>query len=333
MNDDLVHGGALGAMAKAFPDAPRPWLDLSTGVNPWPYPFDDLPRGAFTALPDPSAEDAARAAMARAWGAAPDTIALTPGAEAAMRRLPFLLGARHVGILGPTYSGHESAWRLAGATVETTRDIPPDLARFSAFVVVNPNNPDGRAHAPEQLAQLHARLGRNGGALIVDESFGDLEPSASLAPFSTRDGLIVLKSFGKFFGLPGLRLGALLASPAIVARMKDALGAWPVSGPALAIARRAYEDAAWAAATRARLAAAAAALDETLQKAGARIAGGTTLFRLIDVNDAHVTWRRLAEKGVYVRRFAWSPRLLRIGLPSDARGHERLGEALTGAGL
>ena len=73
------------------------------------------------------------------------------------------------------------------------------------MVLVQPNNPTGALFARSRLLDWHARLARRGGWLVVDEAFIDPTPDASLAPMAGADGLVVLRSLGKFFGLAGAR--------------------------------------------------------------------------------------------------------------------------------
>ena len=164
---------------------------------------------------------------------------------------------------------------------------------------------------------------------MVDEAFADLAPELSLAPEAARPGLIVLRSFGKFFGLAGLRLGFALAAPDLAACLRAALGPWPVSGPAAYVGAHALQDGAWIAATRAALGARAAALDEILAAAGLEIAGGTDLFRLVAPDDAAALFERLGRRGILVRDFPEAPRWLRFGLPGSAAAFLRLRRALT----
>ena len=136
---------------------------------------------------------------------------------------------------------------------------------------------------------------------------------------SERPDIVVLKSFGKFWGLAGLRLGFAIAAPEMAAKIRNEIGPWAVSGPALEIGARALEDAAWADATRARLTKDAVCLDALMTKAGAQIVGGTTLFRLYDVGDAAAWQDRLAQGHVWSRVFPYSDRWLRLGLPAPDR--------------
>ncbi len=329
MNEPVLrHGGALDWMRTLFPGAPEPWLDLSTGINPWPYPISAAMTAYAARLPDQRLFDACRAAMAGAFGADEATVLPAPGSEALIRLLPRLIAARSVVVPLPSYGDHAEVWQDAGASV---RMSPAPLSHAGAvdiLVIVNPNNPDGRSFVRSALLDALATQSARGGWLIIDEAFADLDPALSLADHIGASRLIILRSFGKFYGLAGLRLGALLGPPELLAKAHNALGVWTVNGPALAVGAAAYADAAWAGRMRARLSAARIELDTVLTRAGLSVVGGTSLFRYVEVADAARTWYRLGEAGIAVRRFAWSAAHLRIGLPASQAELERLASAL-----
>jgi cobalamin biosynthetic protein CobC len=324
------HGGNLAAARRAFPHAPEPWLDLSTGVNPYAYPIVDLPVESFTRLPDPAAlaELEQAAALAYRAGAGANVIA-APGSQAIINWLPQLVPARRVGILGFTYSEHERAWRAAGAEVSVVGDLGA-LANKDVAIVVNPNNPDGRLISARDLLALACDLRGNGGLLIVDEAFMDfIGPAGSVIQDMPETGVLALRSFGKAYGLPGLRLGFAVAPEALGTKLRAALGCWPVSGAAIAIGRRAFADVSWLAMARDKLEADAMALDAILAQAGLAPGGGSSLFRLAQAKAAQSRFEDLAEAGIWVRRFDARPNWLRFGIPNCAAHRERLRVALT----
>lgn len=312
------HGGNLdAAMARYGGDG---WLDLSTGINPRAYPVPDLPARAWSALPtraDMAAlSDAARAAYGTDAGIVP-----LAGAQGAIQALPRIARGRSARVLGPTYNEHAGALVAAGWDV-AEMDVLHALAGADLAVVVNPNNPDGRCHAPDALRDLAARVG----TLVVDESFCDVTPELSLAA-DIPPNAVVLRSFGKFFGLAGVRLGFALAAEPLAAALRAEAGPWPVSGAAIGIGRRALADTAWHAATRTRLTRDAARLDRMAATAGWRLIGGTTLFRTYDTGDAATAQERLAQGRVWSRIFPYSDGWLRLGLP-DGDGWSQLEAAL-----
>lgn len=329
--DECSHGGALDLMRTRFPQAPEPWVDLSTGINPWPYPLDSPQPETIQRLPTITAMAACRDAMAETFGAAAECVLPIPGSELLIRLLPTLLRPRHgtrVAITRPTFADHAEVWRAAGCRVIETPDPLEVLAATDLVVLCNPNNPDGRVWNPDRLEAARATLAAKGGWLIVDEAYADVRPDLSLAASGGRAGLLLLRSFGKFFGLPGLRLGALIAPPDTLETVRRCLGVWSVSGPALAAGIQAYRDRGWQQDTRHRLATARARLDEVLSAAGLRVTGGVDLFRFVAVGAADSVWQQLAGRGIFVRRFDWSQNRLRVGLPPDADAEARLAQAL-----
>jgi cobalamin biosynthetic protein CobC len=297
------HGGDINAAEAAFPQALRPWIDLSTGLNPVPYPVPALDPGLWARLPSPAEVEALQAAAGAHYGAPAERVVVAAGAQTLIQWLPRLFPARAVAIPGPTYSGHESAWRAAGAQILSA------AAPGGTTVVVNPNNPDGRRLSGERLRAL----AREASLLIVDEAFADFEAESLCADPPPRT--IVLRSFGKAYGLAGLRLGFAVAEPEVARALREALGAWPASGPALEIGRRALADPEWLEAAGARLEADARWLDAVLAAAGFAIVGGTRLFRLARRADARAAFERLCAQGVLTRPFSSEPEWLRFGLP------------------
>lgn len=318
------HGGGL-ARAKARFGAGDDWLDLSTGINPWPYPVPPIASEAWHRLPDEDALARLKAAARAFYGAGPAApIAAAPGSQALIQLLPRLVPPGEVAVLGPSYAEHARCWRLAGHRVSETDQMetaPPIL------VVVNPNNPDGRRWPPAAL--IEAAQHRAGhGLVVIDEAFAEVAPEVSLAASAGVPGLVVLRSFGKFFGLAGLRLGFALGPDELIGRLEDALGPWAVSGPALALGTAALTDARWAASMRDRLAVGARDLDAVLARHGLVGAGGTDLFRLIRTARAAALFDRLGRAHILVRAFSFRSDWLRFGLPADDVALARLDRAL-----
>jgi cobalamin biosynthesis protein CobC len=329
----LAHGGRLGDARRQFPGAPEPFLDLSTGINPVPYPLPKLAPACFARLPEPEAEAALLTAAAAAYGVAdPLMVAAAPGTQILIDLLARLWPAPAVAVLGPTYAEHAHAWARCGASVSTVATLA-EAQDAPVAVVCNPNNPDGRRIPPQHLLALAERLAARGGLLVVDEAFADLEGDGlSVAGARPYSAMIVLRSFGKTYGLAGLRLGFALAAPLRAAAIRDALGPWAVSGPAIAIGCTALADRAWLHATAARLARETAALDDCLRQGGLDVLGGTRLFRLARSDRAATVFARLGRAGILVRRFADQPDRLRFGLPGDMAAWQRLRAALAGVG-
>lgn len=306
------HGGGLDAAVARWGGTREDWLDLSTGINPTPYPLPEFSTQAWTALPDKAAQQALIDAARRFWNV-PDSanILAAPGASSLIARMPQLFEKQTVDIPKPTYNEHAAAFAAEGWAEESSAKVR---------VLVHPNNPTGQLWSHEDLTAP---------VTIIDESFGDVTPEQSLISEAGKPGRIILKSFGKFWGLAGLRLGFIIATPELVARMRDMIGPWAVSGPALETATRALTDNVWAEDTRIRLATDAARLDKLMTNAGAELAGGCDLFRLYNVDSAQTWHDRLAEHHILTRIFPYSETYLRLGLPPQD-GWTQLETALKG---
>ncbi len=274
--------------------------------------------------------EALLAAARRAYGIPPAAgLAAGSGSQALFQMLPAMRPRSRVAVLAPTYEEHAVAWRRWSHGVDEAGS--PDECRVAdVVVVVNPNNPDGRVTGRETLVRTAEALSRRGGWLVVDETFADVAPEVSLVSAGLPNTLI-MRSFGKFFGLPGLRLGFVAGPPVLVDSMARRLGPWAVSGPAMDIGGRALADSDWIAGTRRRLADMRRRLDAVLSEAGLAVLGGTDLFRLVETPEAGEICRRLGRDGILVRSFERHPRWLRVGLPPSAEALGRLSLRLKGA--
>lgn len=322
----LEHGGRLREAARRYGIALQDWLDLSTGIAPYGWPLPAIEASAWQRLPEP--DDGLLAAACAYYGAA----AALPvaGSQAAIQALPRLRRpAARVGVLAPAYAEHARAWRREGHLLQELSEASVERAldRLDVLLLVNPNNPTGRLIERQRLLGWHARLAERGGWLLVDEAFMDCSPEHSLAADSHLPGLIVLRSFGKFFGLAGIRLGFVLAAGELLERLDDQLGPWAVGGPTRALAMPLLADAEGQARQRERLRGDGLRLAVLLSAHGLAPAGGTALFQLVGHPQAVGLHGYFARRGILVRLFAES-RFLRFGLPADEAGWQRLEQAL-----
>lgn len=325
------HGGSLSRARALFPHASEPFVDLSTGINPHSYPLFDLPATALSRLPEPARLRELLAVAAAGYGApSPTHVVAAPGTQILLPRIAALLKPGKAHVLGPTYAEHARTATLAGHYVAEVGDLDA-LAQADLAIVVNPNNPDGRIVSRADLLALAQKLCAKGGLLVVDEAFMDVGSRAqSLTGDVEHGGIVVLRSFGKFFGLAGVRLGFALADVATARRLEAELGPWAVSGPALEYGIRALSDAGWRDEMRSRLAADAARMDALLGRFGVPVAGGTPLFCYIEFPGAAGLFAALGRQGILLRHFAGRPHVLRIGLPGRQEDWQRLESALAG---
>lgn len=328
----IAHGGGIAAAAARYGGRPEDWLDLSTGINPNPVAVPAVDVAAWHRLPDRHRQEAARVAAARYYGT-PKALPLpVPGTQSVIQLLPRLVApGRRAAVLVPTYGEYARVLGNAGIAVDRIETLAGVTAAHGLVVVVNPNNPDGRLFSRAELLDLHARVQANGGLLVIDEAFGDMRPEQCIAPLAGEEmpGLLVFRSFGKFFGLAGLRLGFVVGEAAILDRIEDGLGPWAVSGPALTIATTLM--AGDTGAIRRDISQRKAALDAVLGAAGLAVVGGTDLFSLVEHPEAAALHEALCRRHVLVRPFDYDARWLRFGLAPDAAGDARLAAALAAA--
>lgn len=316
----LHHGGDIAAARTRWPEWKGPWLDLSTGINPWPWRVPKLPKEMLARLPTPTERHCLLDAARHAYALPPDAgLAAVPGSEAAIHLLPRLLPPGRVCLLGPTYGGHRAGWEAAGHRVTETSE-PTDA---DVLVFCRPNNPTGEAYSGVDLDGLAGRYRM----IVVDEAYADTTP----APQLQRPGVVGLRSFGKFFGLAGLRLGFVWGDPAFTDPLEAMLGSWSLGPQALHWGTEALRDKTWHTITRNRLRRESAKLAESLTTAGLSLRGRTDFFCLVETPDAHRIADRLGQQGILVRAFTAQPTWLRIGLPPSMKARGRVIKALWAA--
>ena len=327
----ISHGGDLDLARNRYPAAPEPWIDLSTGINPVPYPIPELATEAWSRLPTRAEEEALLAAAAFRYRVPnSDMIAAAPGTQALIQLLPRLVRTSHVAVLGPSYEEHEACWMRLGHRVSVVGDLGQS-EHADVVVVVNPDNPTGRVVSVDRLRAAASALAKRNGLLVVDEAFVDVLPQTASIASDLPPATIVLRSFGKAYGLAGLRLGFAIAEVSLATRIRTELGPWAVSGPARSIGEAALRDPHWLAAATARLQCDRRRLDAVLETAGLAIVGGTPLFCLARHFEAVKIAEQLGHHGIHVRTFSREPQWLRFGLPGDEQDWERLATALSGA--
>jgi cobalamin biosynthetic protein CobC len=308
------HGGGLDAAVTRFGGTRADWLDLSTGINPTSYPIPELPKHAWTDLPDQGAQDALIMAARKFWNVPDDLgIVAASGVSALISSLPTCTDQGSFHITKPTYNEHEASFLSAGFSQTQNADTQ---------IYVHPNNPDGKYVSADDILSKHKSMS------IIDESFCDCLPQKSHVELAGRDGVVVLKGLGKFWGLAGVRLGFAIAKPNLANRIQDRIGPWAISGVAQVIGAAALNDTTWACEMRKTLHNDSMRLDKLLTQFGVNWVGGTDLFRLYDCENAQALFDRLAEQKILCRIFPYSDRWIRIGLPGCESDWAQLEHAL-----
>ena len=328
----LEHGGRLLQAVRRYGLPREHWLDLSTGINPNAWQGAPLPVASWNRLPE---EEDGLLEAAESYYGAPSLLPVC-GSQAAIQMLPRLRARSRVGVPALGYNEHAHRWKQAGHEVTpfAVTDFGAALDRLDVLVVSNPNNPTGERVTAAELLDWHARLSERGGWLVVDEAFADCTPDNSVARFTDRAGLVVLRSLGKFFGLAGARVGFVRAARPLLNTLTEALGPWSIAGPSRLVARDALLDRAWQDATRQRLRHDSRRLAELLTRGGLAPHGGCELFQWVRTERALQLHEDLASKGILTRHFGWPMGLpgsvpsLRFGLPATADHWRRLEEVI-----
>ncbi|BBP75380.1 threonine-phosphate decarboxylase [Pseudomonas gingeri NCPPB 3146 = LMG 5327] len=317
----LEHGGRLRKAVEQYGIAEADWLDLSSGIAPWPWPIPPIPERAWARLPE--TDDGLEQAACAYYGA--PLVLPVPGSQAAIQLLPRLRRVGKVGVLSPCYAEHAEAWRRNGYIVREVLEHEVDffIDSLDVLVVVNPNNPTGLSLPPEQLLEWHGRLAQRGGWLVVDEAFMDNTPQLSLAAHTHNVGLIVLRSFGKFFGLAGVRLGFVLAERKLLKLLAEQVGPWSVAGPTRVLGQACLADDAGHARQRLRTEQASQRLVALLGRYGFAPQGGCALFQWFITSRAEHLHEFMARRGILLRLFTQNSSL-RFGLPVDEADWQRL---------
>ncbi len=321
----LEHGGRLLRAARTYGIAPADWLDLSTGISPFAWPVPPIPASVWARLPD---DEDGLVEVAQAYYDSPQLL-LIAGSQAAIQALPLLRSVSRVGVIAPGYNEHAHAWRRAGHQVTelAAAELLAQVGDLDVVVLIHPNNPGADRFDPATLLACHARLAARGGWLIVDEAFMDATPDDSLCPHTANEGLIVLRSVGKFFGMAGARAGFICAHASLLDAAREQLGPWTMSGPTRYVLRHALADIAWHAQARTRLQACSARLAQLLRKNDIAPTAGCAFFQWWRSDRADDMHRALAEQGILTRFFD-RPHSLRFGLPEDDAAFGRLDAAL-----
>ncbi|NPU91781.1 MAG: threonine-phosphate decarboxylase [Gammaproteobacteria bacterium] len=327
----VQHGGNLHNAIARYGIPRADWLDISTGISPFPWPVPIVPSDVWQRLPE---QDGALEQAARQYYGT-DALAV-PGSQWAIQQLPALFsrrrGATRVWLPQECYEEYRYWWQFHGHVLQHYAALPTQeqLQERDIVIVLNPNNPSAHYHAVTELQALAQRLQPLDGFLILDEAFMDATPTQSLLPHINADtNVILLRSLGKFFGLAGIRTGFVCGNRKVQEELRRVLGPWAISHPAQWIAIQALQDESWQHAMRQLLPAQSQRLANLLARHfPADCISATPLFVTVSLTPESLThWQdQLARHGIWTRCFMqWGK--LRFGLADDA-GLARLEQAL-----
>jgi cobalamin biosynthesis protein CobC len=326
----MRHGGDLTEAKKVFNHISiDSWIDLSTGINLNSYNDTGIGLSNLDKLPTKDSYDELVSA-AKNYYSVSDTnrLCISSGAQSLINILPYIFSIeKNVAIFSPTYSEHAISWKKANYSIREINKID-QILNEDIVVITNPNNPDGLVYSHSDIEEIYSKIVKNKGLLIIDESFIDATPELSFVKKLQNRNIIILKSFGKFFGLAGLRLGFAIGNEGIISDLENILGPWPVSTIALNIATKAMSDIDWIKGTRSLLLKLSEELNSNLSSSGYNIYGTTAFFTLISVENSTKMQRELANKGIWTRIFDYNNRWVRIGVPKDKETLEYLFNAI-----
>ena len=309
----MVHSGDIDKAIRVYGGAERNWIDLSTGINPESYPIPKLLNTDWRNLPTQSEIEKLESIIQLEFKTSSNVL-LTPGSQIAISLLPTILKKQEVGILEPTYSDYRESFENAGYKVCSCKKFK-ELFDAKIAIIVNPNNPDGKSYNLEKLIHLSEKVEM----LILDESFIEASKAESIIAYINEktNNIIVVKSFGKFFGLAGLRLGFVISGKSIILKLKRIFSSWPVSKVSIKIATKAIRDKKWINNTQLKLLKNVNELDKILKPFNFNLIGGTNLFRLYSTPNSILSQKLLAKFFIWSRIFAYSKKWLRLGIPCD----------------
>ncbi len=320
----LEHGGHLIEASEKYHIPLDQWIDLSTGINPNGWPIPAIPAECWQRLPETG--DGLLDAAKQYYQC--HSILAVAGSQAAIQTLPLLRQKSKVGVLVPAYAEHAYSWKKSGHEVVELFDIDTQISELDVLILINPNNPTAQRFSKNQLLNWHQQLKQKNGWLIIDEAFIDSTPEDSLSSYPTAEGLIILRSIGKFFGLAGIRCGFVIASEVILNPLNELLGPWSISHPSRYIATTALLDINWQQQAQDELIKQSKRLNLLLESNRLKVTHKTNLFQWIKTDNAENIYHKLAQQGVLTRLFT-QPLSLRFGLPKDENQWQQLDKGLT----
>ncbi|MDF2720785.1 MAG: cobalamin biosynthesis protein CobQ [Paenibacillus sp.] len=324
------HGGDLTTAQSLFGKTAEQFLDFSSNMNPFGPPdrVGSLLAERWRELaryPDPGVRGLRRA-IARRYGIGEDSVLVGNGAAELIDLSVRALSPRSVALARPAFSEYEEAVRKIGAAVV---DIPlaaadefaldeqalRQAARQAELVMLgHPNNPTGRLANADMLH----RLVREGVPLVLDEAFIDFVPNEDSVSFiriaAQTKGLFVIRSMTKFYAIPGIRLGFIVAHPDDIRRLSRLQVPWSVNAIAQWVGEAVLDERQYADRTRRWLGEERPWLAGRLEALGLRVVPGDVNFILVSISerfgmDAQQLQRKMGELGILIRDASLFPGL------------------------
>ena len=232
------HGGNIYRMQSIYK---RKFIDFSANINPLGLPcrtkktiYENFER--ILHYPDVEAGEIA-SKIARYWGVNKENILIGNGSAQLIYLIAFAFKPRTSLIPVPTFCEYERAARAVKSRIRFLKlkekdGFELDLSRIGdsgMLFICNPNNPTGNIILNDYRAiyRLPSKF------IVIDEAFMDFLPDEkrhTLIWKAQKDKkIIVLRTFTKFFALPGLRIGYIIAHKDIISRLKQCHPPWSVN--------------------------------------------------------------------------------------------------------
>ncbi len=266
MNDgNHEHGGNIRKLALEAGRSPEELLDFSANINPlgppdWFRPLISSRLSSLVHYPDPDSASL-RASISSAYGVREEEVLVGNGSTEIIRLLPIALPIDHALIPVPSYSDYMNAVKLAGKVVEKIflkeeegfqldfSHLDKKITAGQLVFIGQPNNPTGLLIDPVALRTLALKYPLT--LFVIDEAFFDFVEKTESLIGNRPSNVIVLRSFTKFYAIPGLRLGFAIAEPDLIQKIKKIMPLWSVNGLAQAVGEHALQDHVYALRTRA----------------------------------------------------------------------------------
>ncbi|MGC8774283.1 MAG: threonine-phosphate decarboxylase CobD [Chlorobaculum sp.] len=327
-------------------------LDFSINLAPVEPPIHVLSASiAFAPYPSMEGRGVRDFYVAR-FGLDPECVLATNGAVEGVYLVPRALGLRRVLVPQPSFFDYGRACRLAGAEVVTLElsasegfafpgieVLSEALVGCDALIAGSPNNPTGTLIPKEQLLALACRFPDK--YFIIDEAFiqfAEAFPSNSLMPeIRAFKNIVVIHSLTKFYAIAGLRLGAIVAHPAMIRQLYGYKEPWTVNAVAEQVAGQLLHCSDYEREVRAIVAEGRRQIPDGLDGNSAiTLHGGAANFFFASVNDGvglDALLDFLARQGILVRDCrnfeGVSPRYFRFCIRTSDE-NRRLVSALNG---
>jgi len=254
------HGGNIEQALKQYSLAENAVIDFSANINPLGIPYA-VKRAVTKAMDSahnyPECEYLElRKDLAHFYGVKPQNLLVDNGSVSLIYLIPRALGLRSALIPVPAFSEYEKAARLSAgeaAFLKPKADFSLDVDSLikglrgkDSLYLANPNNPTSLSVDKKDLLRVLKEAKKRGVTLILDEVFMEFSDSPRestlIGEVVQSQGLIILRSMTKFFALSGLRLGAAIAHPKVIARLKQYQPPWPVNSLVVSAAREFLKD-------------------------------------------------------------------------------------------